>query len=199
MKVCSRIVLALSFFISLSIAHGQISHATNVDQLVSVLDSVAVTAYVDNWKVSPDLSTAVLNGDPTSAGFDDSKWQNVKLGDEIDVDSCWIRKVVVLPETIFGRPVSGKIGLFVTLDNYGYLWINGKSEGYFPFDKEFLLTDNAAPGMKFVVAIKAVNGGANLHLLGAELRTGGAANLADTLRDLALSLRVGQKILSWSK
>ena len=153
----------------LSIVLARTGPPTNVDKLVSALDSVSASGYVNNWKVSADLSTAALSGDPTSASYDDSGWKDLKIGGVIGADSCWIRKVVTLPATLFGKPVRGRVGLFVALDNYGYMWINGKSEGYFPFDKEFLLTDDAKPGMKFVVAMKAVNGGANLHLLEAAL------------------------------
>lgn len=181
----------------LSIVLARTGPPTNVDKLVSALDSVSASGYVNNWKVSADLSTAALSGDPTSASYDDSGWKDLKIGGLIGADSCWIRKVVTLPATMFGKPVRGRIGLFVALDNYGYMWINGKSEGYFPFDKQFLLTDDAKPGMKFVVAMKAVNGGANLHLLEAELRCDGIGSLPDTLRDLALSFRVGQKLLSF--
>ena len=197
MTIFSRLSLAFSLIVPLAITAAQTSQTSNVDRLVSALDSIAATTYVNNWKSSPDLSTAVFDGDPTSADFSDSNWRNVRLGGEINVDSCWIRKVIVLPDSIFGKPVRGKISLYVALDNYGYMWINGKDEGYFPFDKEFILTEDAKPGMKFVAAIKAVNGGANIHLLHAELRSDEIDTLPDLVRDLALSFRVGQKILSF--
>jgi alpha-mannosidase len=158
---------------------------------------MAANAFVDNWKVSSDLGAATFKGDPTSAIFDDSTWESTKLGDEIDDDSCWIRKVVVLPDSIFGRPLEGKISLLVTLDNYGYMWINGEGKGYFSFGKEFVLSESAKPGMKFVVAIKAVHGGAMIHLLLAELRSDVISELPDMMRDVALSFRVGQKLLGF--
>ncbi|HUI30918.1 MAG TPA: glycoside hydrolase family 38 C-terminal domain-containing protein [Candidatus Acidoferrales bacterium] len=201
MKFLCRFAFFLSLFATLSYGRAQTnpsanSRQSNVDRLSSSLDSLAATASVDNWKVSPDLGNPV-KGDPTSLDFDDSLWDNKRLGDEIDDDSCWIRKAFVLPDSIFGRPVEGKIGLLVTLDNYGYMWINGESKGYFPFTKEFVLTDNARPGMRFVIAIKAVNGGAMIHLLQAELRSGVINEIPDMMRDVALSFRVGQKILSF--
>lgn len=199
-----KLLFQFALFVSMtfSVVNAQTNPAapqeqTNVDKLSSALDSIAATVFVDNWKASPDLSTAALNGDPTSAEFDDSKWGNEKLGEEIDVDSCWIRKVIVLPDNIFGNPIQGKIGLLVSLDNYGYMWINGEGRGYFPFTKEFVLSEDARPGMKFVVAIKAVNAGAMVHLLRAELRSGTISELPDMMHDLALSFRVGQKILSF--
>lgn len=203
MKVSIRVRLLAFLTIPFTFLTAWASGSTNVDRLASALDSIAATAFVNNWRVSPDLSTAVFDGSPTSANFDDSKWNSVRLGDEIDLDSCWIRKAVVLPDSIFGKPVQGKISLLVTLDNYGYMWINGEDRGYFAYDKEFLLASDVKPGMKFVVAIKAVNGGAMIHLLRAELRSDvivGANNnspLPDMMRELAMSFRVGQKILSF--
>jgi alpha-mannosidase len=197
MRKFFRVPLFVAILVPISIAFGRQGGPTNVDRLVSVLDSAASNAYVEDWRVSPDLSTAVFNGDPTNFNFDDSGWKQVRLGSEIDADSCWMRTTFVLPETILGDPVRGRISLFVQLDNYGFMWINGESRGYFPFDKEFTLTNDARPGMKFVVAIKAVNGGANMHLLAAELRSQSISELPDTLRDLALSFRVGQKLLSF--
>lgn len=197
MAVVSRLTIAFALLLPLAVAVSQTGHPTHVDELVSTLDSIVSASSVNDWKSSPDLSTAPFGVSPTSSEFNDSKWKDVKLGEEIDVDSCWIRKVIVLPENLFGRPIRGRVSLFVALDNYGYMWINGKDEGYFPFEKEFTLTEDAKPGMKFVVAIKAVNGGANLHLLGAELRNDEISALPDMLRDLALSFQVGQKILSF--
>lgn len=202
MKLFFRLAFSNLLLIPFCLATAQTNlsvskQRTTVDDLSNSLDSIAATASVDKWKVSPDLSTPVTSGDPTSASFDDSKWDNQKLGDEIDLDSCWMRKVVVLPDSVFGKPTQGKISLLVTLDNYGYMWINGESKGYFPFSKEFVLSDDAKPGMKFVVAIKAVNGGAMIHLLRAELRSDVISSLPDMMRDLALSFRVGQKLLSF--
>ena len=197
MRRFCRVPLLLILLTFTSLAFGQTGTSTNVDRLVSALDSAASNAFIEEWKVSPDLSTAVFNGDPAGMNFSDSRWRVVPLGCEIDEDSCWIRTTFVLPESILGKPVQGKVSLFVKLDNYGYMWINGKSRGYFPYDREFTLTDDAKPGMKFVIAMKAVNGGANLHLLEAELRSESIGALPDTLRDLALSLLVGQKLLSF--
>lgn len=203
MKVFIRVALFASLIVPLIIFTARANEPTNVDRLASALDSIAATSFENNWKASADLSTAVFDGNPSSPDFDDSKWNNVRLGEEIDADSCWMRKVVVIPESIFGKPVQGKISLLVTLDNYGYMWINGEERGYFAYDKEFLLTNDAKAGMKFTVAVKAVNGGAMIHLLRAELRTGitvgpnDNSSLPDMLRDLAMSFRVGQKTLGF--
>ncbi len=197
MSTYYRLILMLFILLAQTTSFAQTTPPTNVDRMTAVLDSIVSTTYVDDWKASPDLSTAVFHGDPTSAEFDDASWRTVRLGGGIGADSCWIRKVLVLPDQLFGKPVRGRLSIHVALDNFGYMWINGKDEGYFPFDKEFLLTDSAKPGMKFVIAMKAVNGGANIHLLGAELRSDETGSLPDSIRDLALSFQVGQKILGF--
>src|SRR6185369_11592597 len=78
---------------------------TNVDNLVAALDSLGAVAY-NNWRVSPDLKSPI-DGDPSQPGFDDSKWDNLTLNKSIYPDSCWIRREIVLPAMILGKPVSG--------------------------------------------------------------------------------------------
>ena len=143
---------------------------TNVDRLVRALDSLTLASYND-WKVSPDLKSYSPQGDPTQAGFDDSKWNNLRLNQSIYPDSVWIRKVIVVPEKILGKPVSGPLRLVVAVDDYGYMYINGANKGFFPWDGDFVLTDNAKPGDRFVVAIRAINTGGPLRLISAKIES----------------------------
>jgi len=170
---------------------------TNVDNLVRSLDSLAHMKY-EVWKVSPDLhSAAGVQGDPTKPGFDDSGWSVLKLGQSIFLDSCWIRKEITVPDNILGKPMKGKLKFLVSVDDYGYLWVNGESKGYFPWDGEFILTDDAKPGQKFVIAVKAINTGGPLRLLRADLKSEYASTSQDAIDDFGLSMRVGQKLLSF--
>ncbi len=109
---------------------------TAVDRVTHALDSISAASY-DNWKVSPDLKSTVIGGDPTKAGFDDGQWETLKIGQSIYPDSCWIRKEIVVPDRILGRPISGPLRFLVSVDDYGYLWVNGESKGRFPWDGEF--------------------------------------------------------------
>jgi len=97
--------------------------------------------------------------------FDDSKWDTLKTGQRLYVDSCWIRAKFVIPEKIFGKVASGKIVFKVSVDDYGYLWVNGNYIGYIPWDGEFDLTDKIKPGEDMILVIKAVNTGGPLRLL----------------------------------
>jgi len=170
---------------------------TNVDKLVQTLDSLGLSSF-DHWKVSPDLKLLQgMTGDPTQPGFDDSKWENLLLNQSIYPDTCWIRKEITLPRFNLGQPVSGKIKFLVTVDDYGYLWVNGESKGYFPWDGEFVLTDNAQPGQKFLIVIKACNTGGPLRLLRAEIQTENTSEMRSMIQDFSLSLKVGQKMLGF--
>ncbi|HKI79976.1 MAG TPA: glycoside hydrolase family 38 C-terminal domain-containing protein [Ignavibacteriaceae bacterium] len=191
--------LVLSLFPLLIFAQNKKDQQTetNVDKVAKRLSFLSTYAY-DDWKKSPNLSGGiVIEGDPTSLNFDDSKWGTLSLNEHISDDSCWLRKTVVLPKQILGVPVKGKVKLMLSVDDYGYLWINGESKGYFPWDGDFVLTENAKPGDKFVVVIKAINTGGPLRLIRAELDMGVVTPLREEIQDLALSLRTGQKLLSF--
>lgn len=168
---------------------------TDVDRLVRRLDASAMTS-IDEWKVSPDIARARLDGDGFAApGFDDSSWDNLKLDQNLFLDSCWIRKRIVIPKFILGEPAHGSIRLKLTVDDYGFLWVNGESRGRFNWDGEFELTPNARPGDVFVIAIKAINTGGPLRLMRAGLAFEGL-EFADAAANLSMSLRVAQKLVS---
>jgi alpha-mannosidase len=179
----------ITVFLFLPIA---LSAQTSVDKCVRALDSLGNQSY-SHWKVSPDLRKPVA-GDPTKAGFDDSRWDNLELNQRIYPDSCWIRKEIALPANFLGQEVKGPVKFLVSVDDYGYMFINGEAKGYFPWDGEFELTKDARPGQKFLIAIKAINTGGPLRLLRAELELEASKTVSQMLRDFALSLRVGQKL-----
>lgn len=170
---------------------------TDVDRLARALDSLGTVSF-NSWKASPDLkSLRSLGEKPAEAGFDDSQWNTLALNESITPDSCWIRKEIVLPRQILGAPVRGSVRLLLSVDDYGYLWVNGESRGMFPWDGDFELTKDAAPGQRFLIAIKAINTGGPLRLIRAELASEESRGLRQTIDDLALSFRVGQKLTSF--
>ncbi|MBI4810162.1 MAG: alpha-mannosidase, partial [Ignavibacteriales bacterium] len=185
------LILIFAFCIS----HFTLFAQSNVDNLVQTLDSLCAVSFND-WRASSDLKQPI-SGDPTKSGFDDSKWTSIKLNQRLTLDSCWIRKEIVLPRQILGQPVSGTIKLSVSVDDYGYLWVNGEGKGYFPWDGEFELTKDAKPGQKFVIAIKAINTGGPLRLIRAEIESEKSKEVNRLVKDFSTSLRVGQKLLSF--
>ena len=148
MKKLFILFYSMIFWIPMIIAQ------TNIDKLTETLDSLTAYSF-NNWRISPDLSQPV-EGNPASPGFNDSGWKILKVNEKNYEDSCWLRKEIILPETILGKPVKGKINFLVSVDDYGYFFVNGENKGYFPWDGEFTLTENARPGEKFLIAIKAL-------------------------------------------
>ncbi|HTY01799.1 MAG TPA: glycoside hydrolase family 38 C-terminal domain-containing protein [Bacteroidota bacterium] len=169
---------------------------SNVDRVNHQLDSVCSLSF-DNWKVSRDLKSAQIAGDPTSTVFDDSQWATLKIGESIYPDSVWMRKEITVPDRILGQPISGALRFLVSVDDYGYLWVNGESKGRFPWDGDFELTNDAKPGQHFLIAIKAINTGGPMRLLRAELETATSKPIREFVNDFSLSLAVGQKLLSF--
>ncbi len=185
----SLLLFSLIFWIPMMLAQ------TNVDKLSDALDSLTANSF-NNWRISPDLAKPI-EGNPASPDFDDSGWGMLRIEEKNYDDSCWLRKEIILPETILGKPVEGKITFLVTVDDYGYFYVNGENKGYFPWDGEFTLTENAKPGDKFLIAIKAINTGGPLRLIRARIDMAGTKDLRQSILDFSLSMKVGQKLLSF--
>ncbi len=129
--------------------------------------------------------------------YNDQNWKLLKLNELIFPDSCWLKKVIELPKFIGGQPVEGKMKFLISVDDYGYCWINGKEKGHFPWNGEFELTPSASPGMKFVLLIKAVNTGGPLRLLRAKIDLENELPIRKQVRNFTLSLKAAQKLLSF--
>jgi len=183
------------------LAVASVRAESNVDKVATRLATLTELSY-DGWKASPDIVKGHIEGEgPARPDFDDSSWSTLAIDESIRPDSCWLRRTIVLPKTYLGRPVAGAARFKVSVDDAGYLWVNGVSKGYFAWDGDFELTTDAKPGQTFAIAIKAINTGGPLRLLRAQVSLGGAdegsAALRQQVSDLALSLRVGQKLLSF--
>ncbi|MCU0454570.1 MAG: glycosyl hydrolase-related protein [Bacteroidetes bacterium] len=185
-----RLLLLLLAFSTGTLAQSRIP------ALISALDSLTLTSY-DNWRVSPDLKSWQPNGDPSQPDYDDRAWAALRLDESVYFDSCWVRKEIVLPKAILGTPLTGSVRFALSVDDYGYFWVNGTGLGRFEWDGDFLLTSSAQPAQRFVIAIKAVNTGGPLRLIRAEVRAEQARQLRETVEAVTLSLRTGQKLLSF--
>ena len=168
---------------------------TNVDRIASALDSLA-TFQINDWKMSSNLKNGEVAGDPTKQSFDDSQWQTMKTAQGVHSDSCWLRGEIVLPEAILGKKVGGTVRLLVSADEYGYMWINETSKGYFPGDGAFVLSQDAKPGDRFLVAIRAITTWGTIRLRRAEIEMASTDTLRQAIRDFSMSIRVGQRLLS---
>jgi len=192
---------------------GAAAPQSNVDRVAQSLENL-VTVSQEAWKLSPAFQRitpdggapywAAFTGDPTQRNFDDSSWKSFKAGEPIDLEACWLRKQIVLPQRILGQPVSGPVKLHLTFSGTGELWVDGASKGR-PGAHDVELTQEAKPGQSFLIAIRASQspGQGNVHKPGpirlskAELVLVQAEPTRKQIEDLALSLRVGQKLLSF--
>lgn len=167
---------------------------TNVDKVTEKLVQLSTASY-DNWRYTENHSLTVSElSDPV---FDDSRFLLLKLDERIFPDSCWLRKVITVPRFIGGVPVSGRMKMLFEVDDYGELFVNGKFIGNIPWSGEFLITEDSKPGDQFVVIIKAHNTGGPLRLMRAELDFGEYSPVKESIKNLVLSLRTGQKLLSF--
>ncbi len=170
---------------------------SNVDVVVKRLEKLSMASF-DEWKMSTkfgDVKEDIKRF--SNPDFDDSDWETLRIGQRVYIDSCWLRKKIVLPSYIAGMAVRGRIRLLLTVDDYGYLWVNGKSRGRFPWNGEFILTEDGRPGTKYVILIRAVNTGGPLRILRAQAESETSIEMQQRIDKLALSLRVGQKLLSF--
>ncbi len=188
----------MKFFFSLVAAivfQFTVMAQTNVDRVAGALDSLA-TLQTNDLKMSPNLKFGEVKGDPTQKGFDDSQWQSLKIAESVHSDSCWLRKEIILPDYILGRKVGGSVKLLVSVDEYGYMWINGAGKGYFPGDGVFVLSTDAKPGERFLIAIRAITTWGTIRLRRADIEMASTDTIRQAIKDFSLSIRVGQKLLS---
>jgi alpha-mannosidase len=183
-----RFPLLLILFIGLS----SLSLSQSVVRKVIVeLDSIS-GSQIDSWRYSTDRFLPAYQAD-----YNDSSWQTLKIDQSVYPDTAWLRKVIVLPARMLGTPISGgTIKLLLTVDDGGLVWINGVFKGKFDWDGEYILSDSAKAGDRFLVVIKAINTGGPLRLLRAGLEFEPVKALAQEIHDYVVSLRVAEKLLS---
>jgi hypothetical protein len=127
----------------------------------------ASNAYVSEWKYN--LKDLPNGADPS---LDDSGWE-IAFGEDyrgetvfITRDSlCWFRKLITIPEAIWGTKVEGgKISLVIKVAASGNFFVNGKhiksfevieDVGFQAEGQRITLTENARTGEKLLVAIRA--------------------------------------------
>ncbi|MEG8946201.1 alpha-mannosidase [Rosettibacter firmus] len=183
-----KIFFLLIFF------HSVLFAQSKIDLLINALDSLSEVSF-DNWKYSTDFS--LTPEQLSQIDFNDSSWKTAKLNERLQLDSCWFRKIIVIPSFIAGTPVKGRIKFFNSVDDFSYMWINGQFKGKFPWDGEVLLTDNAIPEEKYVILIKAINTGGPLRLIRAKLDFEIQTSTQKLMKNLSLSFKVARKLLSF--
>jgi len=166
---------------------------TEVDRLVARFDELTLT-HLGGWKVSPG---PIEGADPARPDYDDAAWKPLGIDESLRVDSCWMRRTVVVPRTVAGRPPHGPLKLNVSVDDYGFLFVNGKDLGRFDWSGTFTLSQDVKPGDVLHLAIHAINTGGPLRLLRADFELAEPSEARQEIEDFGLSLRVAQKLLGF--
>ena len=170
--------------------------AQSVDGVIAQLREIT-NASVRDWKFEPaDIPGA------EKPDFDDSAWRTgspeLEWGHQ---PIAWLRKTVVVPERIGGIPVAGsKIVFRAAVDDDGECHVNGELKQKFHWgDCNVVLTENAQPGQKFVIALKGMNGGGPGRLLSAELRFSALEEMRPQIARVIGELEAGKRLIEFEK
>lgn len=108
---------------------------------------------VSGWKFSDKDSKKYRAPD-----YDDSEWAPVSLSHKSGSakPAAWYRATITVPETVNGVSTTGKkLRINLRFKNSGEVYVNGrKASGAFSGSADVALTDAAAPGDAFVVAVR---------------------------------------------
>jgi len=130
---------------------------------------------------------------------DDSKWAQVwpEHRWEKPNSQAWYRMTVEVPERMGSAPApDGPLALQVAVDDDGEVYVNGELRQKFHWDEgRVTLSEDARPGQRFVVAVKAINAGGPGRLLSASLRYVGLDPFRADLAAHADRLQFAQELL----
>ncbi|HEX4825907.1 MAG TPA: glycoside hydrolase family 38 C-terminal domain-containing protein [Candidatus Polarisedimenticolaceae bacterium] len=182
-------IAGVVLLVSIGVARAE----TAVDKLVARFDELTMT-HLGGWKVSPG---PIEGNDPAKDDYDDGGWKPLGIDESLRVDSCWMRKTVVVPQSVAGRKPHGPLTFKVTVDDYGFLFVNGKDLGRFDWSGSFTLSQDVKPGDVLHLAIHAINTGGPLRLLQADFELAEPSEAKDEIEGLGISLRVAQKLLGF--
>ena len=187
----TKTLLLIIFVALVFITNVQSLSSSTIDKICLELEN-QLSIRFDNWRY-----TTKMTPDAWQPDFDDADWKTLTIGEAIYPDSAWLRKTISIPAKMLGTKVNGgKIILHVSVDDAGICWINGQKKGLFKWTGKYILTENAKPGEKFTIAIKAINTGGPMRLLEAKIEWDRVKQLSEKIQGFVTSLRVGQKLLS---
>ena len=143
------------------------------------LESLKTLPFLE-WQYHADMPHPE---DPT---LSDSDWPTVKIREEWKTGSRVLRRAIEIPEKINGYAVRGsrvKLELFLTSNDSMTITVfsNGSlvERGDEDTQQAILLTENAQPGQKFVIAVRADAGGGRTRIYGSRLHLEASTNRPD--------------------
>src|SRR5215472_3034166 len=118
------------------------------------LDSL-VNAPLDEWRFHADLAH------PEDASLDDSSWLQLKIAERSADGSRVLRRWIEIPTSLNGYSLQGaQVRLDLQITSEDFLTVAVFSNGSMAFrgdedaQQPILLTDNAQPGQKFLIAVR---------------------------------------------
>lgn len=136
----------------------QISSGSAAENVRTRIDQLRALGRINEFQVSGWKFSGKDSKKFRAPDYDDSDWTPVSLSHKSGSakPSAWYRVAITVPETMNGFPVAGqKLRINLRFKETAEVYVNGrKAPGAFSRDADVTLTDAAAPGDKFVVAVK---------------------------------------------
>ena len=150
--------LLLLLTATLSVSQEATRATTAADPYGSVLGRLEslTTLPLTEWRFHADTSH------PEDASLDDSGWESIKVEGKWPIGARVLRRWIEVPERVNGYAIRGsrlKLDLFLT--SPGRVLITEFANGAMVFhgnddqQQPILLTENAQPGQKFLIAVRA--------------------------------------------
>ena len=145
------------FFILASQSLSQTSQPSAADPYKPTLDRLQslVTMPVSDWRFHADVAH------PEAAALNDADWQTVKVREEWETGPRVLRQTITIPENVHGYNTLGSrvhMRLILRSEDAEVLtvFLNGGIvyRGDEDMQQPILLTENAQPGQKFLVAVR---------------------------------------------
>ena len=152
---------------------------------------------VRDWKIEVSDVPGAVKPD-----FDDSGWKVVSPEYDWSLKpTAWLRKTITIPEKVGLMPIEGsRVVLRVGIDDLGECYVNGVLRQKFNWDQcHIVLTENARPGEKFVVAVKGINTGGPGRLLSARLEYSVIESIKGMGEQMLGELWCARRLVNWMK
>jgi alpha-mannosidase len=135
-------------------------HQTTLDRLESI-----VTVPVNQWRYHADIPH------PEDAALDDQDWPGVKIREEWNSGPRVLRQRIELPAALNGYALQGaRVRLDLLVDSSDFVTITVFSNGSMVSRTDddtlqpIVLTENAQPGQRFLIAVRIVGPPVNTHI-----------------------------------
>src|SRR5215475_15942854 len=149
-----RILALLLLFLPQSICAQSPPADARFQSVLARLDSL-VNAPLDGWRFHADLAH------PEDASLDDSSWPQLKIAEKWTDGPRVLRRWIETPAALNGYSLQGaQIRLDLQIVSEDFMTIAVFSNGSMAFrgdedaQQPILLTDNARPGQKFLIAVR---------------------------------------------